>query len=68
MVVLNIAVIGSDDLAKSIAKAADQRDVDLPQEPLLAEAELLEAQIQALMESAGGPAKPSSSSNAMLYG
>ena len=27
MVVLNIAVIGSDDLAKSIAKAADQRDV-----------------------------------------
>ena len=42
--------------------------IDLPQEPLLAEAELLEAQIQALMESAGGPAKPSSSSNAMLYG
>ena len=27
MVVLNIAVIASDDLAKSIAKAADQRDV-----------------------------------------
>jgi selenocysteine-specific translation elongation factor len=27
MVVLNIAIIGSDDLAKSIAKAADQRDV-----------------------------------------
>jgi len=27
MVVLNIAVIGSDELARSIAKAADQRDV-----------------------------------------
>jgi len=27
MVVLNIAMIGSDELAKSIAKAADQRDV-----------------------------------------
>jgi selenocysteine-specific translation elongation factor len=27
MVVLNVAVIGSDELAKSIAKAADQRDV-----------------------------------------
>ena len=27
MGVLNIAVIGSDDLAKSIAKAADQRDI-----------------------------------------
>ena len=27
MVVLNIAVIASDELAKSIAKAADQRDV-----------------------------------------
>ena len=27
MVVLNIAVIASDELARSIAKAADQRDV-----------------------------------------
>ena len=27
MVVLNIAMVGSDELAKSIAKAADQRDV-----------------------------------------
>ena len=27
MTVLNIAMIGSDDLAKSIAKATDQRDV-----------------------------------------
>lgn len=42
--------------------------IDLPQEPLLAEAEMLEAQLQALMESAGGATKPSSSSNAMLYG
>ncbi len=42
--------------------------IDLPQEPLLAEAEMLEAQLQALMESAGGATKPSPSSNAMLYG
>ena len=42
--------------------------IDLPQEPLLAEAEMLEAQLQALMESAGGASKPSPSSNAMLYG
>jgi len=42
--------------------------IDLPQEPLLAEAEMLEAQISALMESAGGSEKGSSSSNAMLYG
>ena len=42
--------------------------IDLPQEPLLAEAEMLEAQLQALMESAGGSPKPSPSSNAMLYG
>ena len=28
----------------------------------------LEAQLQALMESAGGASKPSPSSNAMLYG
>ena len=27
MTVLNIAMMGSDDLAKSIAKATDQRDV-----------------------------------------
>ena len=42
--------------------------IDLPQEPLLAEAELLEAQISALMESAAGAQKSSPSSNAMLYG
>ena len=42
--------------------------IDLPQEPLLAEAELLEAQIQALMESAGEAPRASPSSNAMLYG
>ena len=42
--------------------------IDLPQEPLLAEAELLEAQISALMESAGETQKSSPSSNAMLYG
>ena len=42
--------------------------IDLPQEPLLAEAELLEAQISALMESAGESQKSSPASNAMLYG
>tara|TARA_B100001564_G_scaffold101453_1_gene83514 strand:- start:548 stop:1351 length:804 start_codon:yes stop_codon:yes gene_type:complete len=42
--------------------------IDLPQEPLLAEAEMLEAQISALMESAGESQKSSPSSNAMLYG
>ena len=42
--------------------------IDLPQEPLLAEAEMLEAQISALMESAGGADKGSPASNAMLYG
>lgn len=42
--------------------------IDLPQEPLLAEAELLEAQISALMESAGESQKSSPATNAMLYG
>ena len=42
--------------------------IDLPQEPLLAEAEMLEAQISALTESAGESQKSSPSSNAMLYG
>tara|TARA_B100000900_G_scaffold284708_1_gene243955 strand:- start:1702 stop:2568 length:867 start_codon:yes stop_codon:yes gene_type:complete len=42
--------------------------IDLPQEPLLAEAELLEAQISALMESASESKKSNPASNAMLYG
>lgn len=42
--------------------------MDLPQEPLIAEAELLEAQLKAMMEAAGGSEQGSPSSNAMLYG
>ena len=41
--------------------------MELPQEPLLEEAEMLEEQLKAMMESATG-AKGSPSSNAMLYG
>jgi uncharacterized protein len=42
--------------------------MDLPQEPLIAEAELLEAQLKAMMEAAGGSEQGSPASNAMLYG
>ena len=42
--------------------------MDLPQEPLIAEAEMLEEQLKALMEAAGGSEQGSPSSNAMLYG
>jgi uncharacterized protein len=42
--------------------------MDLPQEPLIAEAEMLEEQLKALMEAAGGNEQGSPSSNAMLYG
>jgi uncharacterized protein len=42
--------------------------MDLPQEPLIAEAEMLEEQLKALMEAAGGNEKGSPSTNAMLYG
>ena len=41
--------------------------MELPQEPLLEEAELLEAQLKSMMESATG-GNDSPSSNAMLYG
>ena len=41
--------------------------MELPQEPLLEEAEMLEEQLKAMMESATGT-KGSPSSNAMLYG
>ena len=42
--------------------------IDLPSEPLIEEAEQLESQLKALMESAGQSEKPSTTSNAMLYG
>jgi len=42
--------------------------MDLPQEPLIAEAEMLEEQLKALMEAAGESQKGGPSSNAMLYG
>ena len=41
--------------------------MELPEEPLLEEAEMLEAQLKAMLEPTGG-ADGTPSSNAMLYG
>ena len=42
--------------------------IDLPNQPLIEEAEKLEAQLKALMDSAGKSEDSSPSTNAMLYG
>ena len=42
--------------------------IDLPHEPLIQEAEFLEAQLQSMMEGANIPAPESNSGNSMLYG
>ena len=49
-------------------EAEKPRAIISPQEPLIAEAEMLEEQLKALMEAAGGNEQGSPSSNAMLYG